>query len=110
VLTGKTPAISTETHHKAQQDVIKEDQPTIDHFTKMVFGINLVSTIALWLNSNVSTVMHHITTFRSMTDHVYDGGPITLYHKIILHYTLYYNTIVLKMPTVFCTVKCCTGL
>jgi len=36
VLTGKTPEISIETHHKAQQDVINEDQPICDHFPKMV--------------------------------------------------------------------------
>jgi hypothetical protein len=36
VLTGKTPEISTETHHKAQQNVINEDQPICHHFPKMV--------------------------------------------------------------------------
>jgi len=49
-----------------------------------------------------STVMHHITTFRSMTDCIHDGGPI-IFNIIIL-------TIVLQLPTIFSTVTCCTGL
>jgi len=36
VLTAKTPEISTGTHHKAQQNVINEDQPIRHHFPKMV--------------------------------------------------------------------------
>jgi len=39
--------------------------------------------------------MHHITTFRSRTDRIYDGGPIRLEYKIII------LTIVLQLPTVF---------
>jgi len=52
VVTGKTPEISTETHHKAQQNVINEDQPICKHFSKN--GIDLFSTTALSLNSNLS--------------------------------------------------------
>jgi hypothetical protein len=84
----------------------------------------------------VVLVMGHITTFRSTTDGIYDGGPLRLLYYIILrhvtshHVTLYYvllcyvmlcyvmlcyvtlcyNTIVLHLPTVFSTVTCCTGL
>jgi len=70
--------------------------------------------------------MRRITTFRSTTDRIYDGGPIILlYCNIILYYTniilyyiilyyiiLYYIilTIVLELPTVFSTVTCCTDL
>ena len=45
--------------------------------------------------------MLSITTFRSTTNRIQDGGPIRLY---------YYNTIVLQLPTVFSTVTCCTVL
>jgi len=48
------------------------------------------------------TGMRRITTFRSTTDRIYDGGPID-YNIIIL-------TAVLQLPTVFSTVTCCTGL
>jgi hypothetical protein len=35
----------------------------------------------------VNTVMRRITTFRSTTDRIYDGGPIILLHyNIILQY------------------------
>jgi len=51
-------------------------------------------------SKNKNTVKRHITTFRSTTDRIYDGGQIILY----------YNTIVLKLPTLFSTVTCCTGL
>jgi hypothetical protein len=47
---------------------------------------------------DVAIVMHRITTFRS--NRIYDGG----------HIRLYYDTIVLQLPTVFGTVTCCTGL
>ena len=61
------------------------------------------------------TGTRHITTFRSTTDRIYDGGPIVYYILyIILHYILYiilyYNPTVLQLPTVFSTVTCCTGL
>jgi hypothetical protein len=46
------------------------------------------------------TGMRRITTFRLTTDLIYDGGSIRLY----------YNTVVLQLPTVFNTVTCCTGL
>jgi len=46
------------------------------------------------------TRTRRITTYRSTTDRIHDGGPIRLY----------YNTIVLQLPTVFSTVTCCTGL
>jgi hypothetical protein len=51
------------------------------------------------------TSMRRITTFRSTTGLIYDGGPIRLcYNIIILQY------IVLRLPTVFSTVTYCTGL
>jgi hypothetical protein len=31
MLSGKNLVLSTETHHKAQKDVVNEDQPTHDH-------------------------------------------------------------------------------
>jgi len=31
------------------------------------------------------TGMRRITTFRSTTDRIYDGGPIRLHHNIIIH-------------------------
>jgi hypothetical protein len=48
---------------------------------------------------SVTTVVRRIKTFRSTKDQIYDGGPI-----------IYYNTIVLQLPTVFSTVTCCTVL
>ena len=36
------------------------------------------------------TLMRRITTFRSTTDHIYDGGPIILYY-IILYYNTYHS-------------------
>jgi len=30
---------------------------------------------------HLCTVMRHITTFRSSTDRIYDGGPIRLYYN-----------------------------
>ena len=66
--------------------------------------MNMSAEIAMIL----CTFMRHITTFRSTTDRIYDGGQIRLkYYNIIL---LYYNTIVLQLPTVFSTLTCCTGL
>jgi hypothetical protein len=51
---------------------------------------------------NVRTGMRSITTFRSTTDRIYDGGIIRLYYyNIIL-------TIVLQLPTLFSTVTCST--
>jgi len=41
--------------------------------------------------------------FWSMTNHIYDGGPIILEYNIII-----LNT-VLQLPTIFSTVTCCTG-
>jgi len=46
---------------------------------------------------SASTGMRRITTFRSATDRIYDGCPI-----------IYYNIIVLQLPTVFSTVTYCT--
>jgi hypothetical protein len=54
-----------------------------------------------------NTVMRRITTFRSKTDRTYNGGHIRLYYNIMI---FYYNTTVLKLPTVFSTVTCFTGL
>ena len=58
--------------------------------------------------------MRRITTFRSTTDRIHEGGPIILqyilYIKYIIHiiyYNImvyYYNTTVLQLPTVFTTV------
>ena len=51
--------------------------------------------------------MRRITTFRSTTDRIYDGGPI-----ILQYYNTWYNviilTVVFQLPTVFSTVTCCT--
>ena len=63
--------------------------------------------------------MRRITTFRSTTDHIYDGGTIILYYIILYYIILYYIilyyiilyyiiTIVLQLPTVFSTVTCST--
>jgi hypothetical protein len=42
---------------------------------------------------------------------VNDGPHIRRWsHKIILNIIIYYNTIVLRLPTLFSTVTCCTGL
>jgi hypothetical protein len=30
------------------------------------------------------TGKHHITMFQSVTDHIYDSGPVRLYYNIIL--------------------------
>jgi hypothetical protein len=55
-----------------------------------------------------------ITTFRSTTDRIYDGGPMrfNIIYYIVTQW--YYNiivlTTVLQLPTVFSTVICCTGL
>ena len=34
--------------------------------------------------------MRRITTFRSTTDRIYDGGPIRLYYIILYYIILYY--------------------
>ena len=34
--------------------------------------------------------MRRITTFRSTTDHIYDGGTIILYYIILYYIILYY--------------------
>ena len=41
----------------------------------------------VWLSN---TGMCRITTFRSMTDRIYDGGPIILYYIILYYIILYY--------------------
>ena len=52
--------------------------------------------------------MRRTPMFRPTTDRIYDGGSIRLqYYNIKIKY---YNTIVLKLSTVFSTVTCCTGL
>jgi hypothetical protein len=58
---------------------------------------NLLWAQIVWL---LYTGMRRITTFRSTTDLTHDGGPKRLY----------YNTIVLQLPTAFSTVTCSTGL
>jgi hypothetical protein len=37
------------------------------------------------------SVMCHITTFRSTTDHIYDGGPIILYYLPLCYNCLQYS-------------------
>jgi hypothetical protein len=41
--------------------------------------------------------MRRITTFRSTTDRIYEGGPVILYYNIMQYYTSiileYYNTV-----------------
>ena len=64
---------------------------------------NNVSSVLL---SREITVMCHIMTSRSVTDHIYNGGPIIIYYIMIL----YCNTVVLQLPTVFSTVMCSTSL
>jgi hypothetical protein len=55
------------------------------------------------------TGMRRVTTFRSTTDRIYDGGPIILLcYNIILYYIIIL-TIVLQFPAVFSKVTC-TGL
>jgi len=55
--------------------------------------------------------MRRITTYRSTTDRIYDGGPIRLYYNIvILLYNIVILTTVLQFPTLFSTVTCFTGL
>ena len=39
---------------------------------------------------NMRTVIPHITTFRSTTDRIYDGGPIIFYYNIIIPLCYYY--------------------
>jgi len=46
--------------------------------------MNIVSIAAS--STGAYTVMHSITTFRSTTDRIYDGGPIILYYNIIQIY------------------------
>jgi len=55
------------------------------------------------------TGMRRITTLRSTTDRIYDGGPIRLWYNI-LEYYIVIVTIVLQLPTIFSTVTGCTGL
>ena len=40
-----------------------------------------------------NTGVHSITTFRSTTNCIYDGGPVRLYYYIILHYIILYYII-----------------
>ena len=48
---------------------------------------------------------------RHMPSPSHSGYNIIILYYIILYYIiLYYITIVLQLPTVFCTVTCCTGL
>ena len=67
-------------------------------------GVSKLSTIHTILQHYVYLaqvyIMRRRMMFQSMTDCIYNNGPIRLY----------YNTIVLELPTVFSTVTCCTGL
>jgi hypothetical protein len=57
--------------------------------------------------------MHRLTTFRSTTDHIYDYGPIRLYHNITIYYIIMlYNTTqhntTQNLTELNCTVLYCT--
>jgi hypothetical protein len=61
---------------------------------------NITSILFIYDEGNPITVMRRMTTFRSTTDRIYEGGPKRLYC----------NTIVLQLSTVFSTISFCTGL
>jgi hypothetical protein len=62
---------------------------------------SLYCPTAIWILFLQNTGMHHITTFRSTTDHIYDGGPIRLYcyntyHCVIIAYSIQYSNMLYR--------------
>jgi len=66
-----------------------------------VCGLCVVCVCSVWVcvvcvclivcdNGTLNKVMRRVTTFRSTTDRIYDGGPIRLQHNIIFFYSAYH--------------------
>jgi hypothetical protein len=75
VLTGRNLAVSNETHHKAQQDVINEDQPICDHFPRTVL---IYFQQQLYTYHNCKNCMLLLTTRKrgtAYTSHVWWRAP-----------------------------------
>ena len=85
---------------------VNTSSPTRQQTTRTLLHLQKRHKFCVTHNMESCTGTRRITTFRSTTDRMYDGGPYYC-NSIIKYYNIYRCV---KVPTVFSTVTCCTCL